>query len=78
MLTCNRQNTHRSKLPSYGTIGRIVGLSTVNPNRRCIVSHYNLCDSADWRYSRGIHTVFVRFLDNGECRQFACQWFCDE
>jgi hypothetical protein len=31
-----------------------------------MVIAYSLCDSADYRYSIGIHTVWVRFLDNGE------------
>lgn len=77
MLACKRQNTHRTRLPQPGAIGRIVGLSTVDPRRRCIVSHYSLTDSADYRYSRGIHTAFVRFLDNGEVRRFAWQWFVE-
>lgn len=75
MLYCKRQNLHRSKLPSPGAVGYIVGLSTVNPRRKCIVSHYPLCDSADYRYSMGIHTVWVRFLDNHELARFSGIWF---
>jgi hypothetical protein len=75
MLTHNRQNFHRSKLPPSGTVGHIIGLSTVNPRRKCIVSHYPLCDSVDYRYSIGIHTVRVRFLDNGELARFSGIWF---
>ncbi len=75
MLNCKRQNIHHSKLPPPGTVGHIVGLSTVNPRRKCIVSHYPLCDSADYRFSVGIHTVFVRFLDNGEIARFSGFWF---
>lgn len=75
MLQCHRQNVHRSKLPPLGAVGHIVGLSTVNPRRKCIVSHYPLCDSADYRYSIGIHTVFVRFLDNSEIARFSGFWF---
>ena len=75
MLNCKRQNIHHSKLPLPGTIGHIVGLSTVNPRRKCIVSHYPLCDSADHRFSIGIHTVFVRFLDTGEIIRFSGFWF---
>lgn len=75
MLQCQRQNIHHSKLPPLGAIGHIVGLSTVNPHRKCIVSHYPLCDSADYRFSLGIHTVFVRFLDNGEIARFSGFWF---
>lgn len=75
MLDCRRQNIHRSKLPKLGAIGHIVGLSTVNPCRKCIVSHYPLCDSADFRYSIGIHTVWVRFFDNSEMARFSGIWF---
>jgi len=75
MLYGKRQNTHHSKLPPPGAVGRIIGLSTVNPRRKCIVSHYPLCDSADYRFSIGIHTVWVRFLDNGEFVRFSGTWF---
>lgn len=74
MLQGKRQNTHHSKLPPPGALGRIVGLSTVNPRRKCIVSHYPLCDNV-LPYSRGIHTVFVRFLDNNEIARFSGIWF---
>jgi hypothetical protein len=75
MLKRDRQDIHRSKLPPPGAIGYIVGLRTVDPPRKCIVSHYPLCDSADYRYSIGIHTVWVRFLDNGEVARFSGFWF---
>lgn len=75
MLKPERQDIHRSKLPMPGVVGHIVGLRTVNPRRKCIVSHYPLCDSADYRYSIGIHTVFVRYLDNGEVARFSGFWF---
>jgi hypothetical protein len=70
MLHCKRQNFHRSKLPP-GAIGHIVGLSTVNPHRKCIVSHYPLCESTDYRYSVGIHTIWVRFFDTSEIARFS-------
>jgi hypothetical protein len=75
MLQHKRQNTHRSKLPKPGAIGHIVGLSIVDPRRKCIVSHYPLCDSADYRYSVGIHTIYVCFLDNREIARFSGFWF---
>ena len=75
MLHCLRQNIHRSKLPRPGAIGHIAGLHTVNPRRKCIVSHFPLCDSADYHYSIGIHSVWVRFLDNGELARFSGFWF---
>lgn len=74
MLNGQRQNVHRSKLPKPGTLGKIVGLRMVNPHRTCIVSHYPLCDNV-WPYSIGIHTVYVRFLDNGEIARFSGIWF---
>jgi hypothetical protein len=77
MLHCKRQNYHRSKLPPPGAIGHIVGLRTVNPRRKCIVSHYPLCDNV-LPYSIGIHTVWVRFLDNGEFARFSGFWFKTE
>lgn len=74
MLKCQRQNVHHSKLPQSGAVGHIVGLSTVNPKRKCIVSHYPLCDNV-LPYSMGIHTVYVRFLDNGDIQRFSGIWF---
>ena len=75
MLKCQRQNFHHSKLPKPGSVGHIVGLTTVDPKRLCVVSHYPLTDSADYRFSIGIHTAFVRFLDNNEIRRFSGIWF---
>ena len=73
MLT-PKGNIHHSKLPKLGAIGYIVGLSTVDPKRKTIVQHFPLCDNC-WPYSIGIHTVFVRFLDNGEMRRFSGIFF---
>ena len=75
MLNSKRQNFHHSKLPRPGAVGFIRGLSSVSPRRKCIVSHYPLTDSPDYRFSHGIHTVYVRFLDNGEVGQFSGFWF---
>ena len=75
MLQGQRQNVHHSKLPPSGEIGRIVGLGIVSSRRKCIVSHYPLCDSADYRYSIGIHSMWVRFLDNGEYARVSGFWF---
>lgn len=57
-------NTHHSKLPSLGQIVNIRGLERngFNSRERWIVESFPLCDAADWRYSRGIHTVHVRRL----------------
>ncbi len=70
MLQYRRQNVHRSKLPP-GAVEHIVGLSTVDHRRKCLVSHYTLTDSTDYRFSIGIDTLFVRFLDNGEIARFS-------
>jgi hypothetical protein len=75
MLKSSRQNVHHSKLPKPGEMGHIVGLSTVNPRRKCIVIAYPLTDSPDHRFSMGIHTCFVQFLDNAEIRRFSGFWF---
>jgi hypothetical protein len=74
MITCKLQNFHRSKLPAPGAIGLIVGLSSIDPRRKCIVSHYPLCDNV-MPYSIGIHTVYVRFLDNHEIIRVSGVWF---
>ena len=76
MLT-PRGNIHGSKLPSPGAIGTISGLTSVPPCRRCIVESYPLCDNV-WPYSIGIHTVWVRFLDNGERRRFSGIFFQED
>ncbi len=74
MLKGQRQNFHRSKLPKPGTVGCIVGLSTVNPCRKCIVVAYPLCDNVH-PHSIGIHTCWVRFLDNSDIQRFSGIWF---
>ena len=76
MLT-PRGNFHHSKLPNPGAIGNILGLSTIDPTRRCIVSHYPLYDNV-LPYSLGIHTVFVRFLDNRQEMQISGIWFQED
>ena len=75
MLKCQRQNIHHSKLPPPSSIGHIVGLSTVDPRRKCIVIAYPLTDSPDYHFSIGIHTCWIRFLDNSEIRRFSGFWF---
>ena len=57
MLNYQHQNFHHSKMPSPGTIGHIVGLSTVNPRRKCIVAAYPLTDSGEIRRLSGIWFV---------------------
>ncbi len=75
MLDYKRQNIHHSKLPRPGAIGFVRGLSSIDFRRKCIVSHYPLTDSPDYRFSLGIHTVYVRFLDNAEVGRFSGIWF---
>jgi hypothetical protein len=74
MLKSQRQNFHHSKLPKPGSVGHIVGLSTINPRRKCIVVAYPLCDNIR-PHSIGIHTCWVRFLDNGNIQRFSGIWF---
>ena len=77
MLTGCRQNFHHSKLPEPGEIGYIIiGYDRFSSprdlsgrRRKCIVESFPLTDSPDYRYSIGIHTVTVRFLDNQERRR---------
>ena len=76
MLT-PRGNFHHSKLPKAGSIGHVVGLSTVDATRKCIVSHYPLCDNIS-PYSIGIHTIFVQFLDNRQEIQISGMWFQED
>jgi hypothetical protein len=74
MLHCKHQNFHHSKLPKPGSVGHIVGLSTVNTRRKCIVIAYPLCDNVR-PYSIGIHTCWVRFLDNSDIQRLSGVWF---
>ncbi len=74
MLQGQRQNFHHSKLPKSGAVGRIVGLSTINPRRKCIVIAYPLCDNVH-PYSIGIHTCWIRFLDNSDIQRLSGIWF---
>ncbi len=73
MLT-RASNYHRSKLPPPGALGKITGLQTVCPKRRCIAESYPLCDNI-LPWSIGIHTVVVRFLDTNERRRFSGIFF---
>jgi hypothetical protein len=78
MLKGQLQNFHHSKLPKPGAVGHIVGLSTINPRRKCIVIAFPLCDGAIYRrrpMAYGIHTVWVRFLDTSEITRFSAIWF---
>lgn len=76
MLT-SHSNFHHSKLPKAGTIGHIVGLSTIDSTRKCIVSHYPLYDNI-LLYSIGIHTVYIRFLDNQDEMRLSAIWFKED
>jgi hypothetical protein len=87
MLT-PRANIHRSKLPRLGAIVT-VQIRPLSPAlnvwghqkdryRRYIVEAFPLSDSADLRYSRGIHTVYLRALDNGERARVSGHWCVEE
>lgn len=85
MLT-PRANIHHSTLPRLGAIVTLPGLhwtTKFRPRngrytfRRFIVEAFPLCDSADARYSWGIHCVYLRALDNGARVKVAGHW-CQE
>jgi len=76
MLKCKRQNFHNSKEPQLGSIGHIVGCNRNYEKRKCIVIAYPLCDGVI-PYSIGIHTCWIKFLDNGEIRLFSGFWFVE-
>ena len=82
MLNGGRQNFHHSKLPKPGEIGYIVtghdcygSARYPGGRRKCIVESFPLTDSPDYRYSIGVHTVTVRFLDNQERARFSGAYF---
>jgi len=66
MLKNKRQNFHHSKLPKIGAIitVNIRPLKSNETARKFIVTSYPLNDSADPKYSLGIHTVNIEALDN--------------
>lgn len=57
-MFATRQNYHHSKLPA---LGEVVELPS---GAKGIVESFPLCDNI-LPYSKGIHTVNVRRLDNG-------------
>jgi hypothetical protein len=76
----SRANIHRHRLPAPGAV---VTVRTRRPlpghrYRRFIVESFPLSDAADQRYSRGIHTVTLRALDNSERVRVAGHWCGDE
>ena len=78
MLT-STANIHRHKLPSIGAIV-IVKDRPLGPGRlyrRFIVESFPLSDSADQRFSRGIHTCTIRALDNDD-RFRISGFYCEE
>lgn len=62
MLT-KKTNFHHSKLPAIGAVVRVRLLSHYHPSRKFIVTAYPLSDNAG---GFGIHTCFLRALDNGQ------------
>lgn len=79
MMLTHAANVHRSKLPALGAIV-IVRTRPLGPGRRFrrfMVEAFNLNDSADPRYSCGIHLAHIRALDNGQ-RFTVAGHFCEE
>ena len=66
-------NVHRHTMPQPGAIVTVRGLECTgkDPRRKAIVESFPVTDSADYHFSRGIHTVTLRFLDNGARRKVA-------
>lgn len=78
MLTGTRQNYHHSTLPEPGAIGYIVGLRAAKFEGKWIVEAFPLTDSADYRYSLGIHTVYLRRLRDGRQCKVSGFYFCPD
>lgn len=72
-------NIHGHRLPRPGAIVVVKDrpLGQGRRYRRFIVESYPLSDSADQRYSRGIHTCTIRALDNGR-RHRVSGFYCEE
>jgi hypothetical protein len=72
-------NVHRSKLPKRGEIVVVKTreLQQGHRYRRFIVESFPLSDSPDQRYSRGIHTVNLRALDNNALVRVS-GFYCEE
>lgn len=77
-------NYHHSILPEPGALGYITNgterytgkpLYWQGKKRLCQAVSYRLTDSPDYRYSVGIHTVEVEFLDNRERARFSGFYF---
>ena len=81
MLTA-RANIHRHKLPKLGAIVSLDRLNlTYNTVKRWIVVAYPLSNSADQRYSSGIHCVYVKPLgdrDGLEPLKMVAGHWCNE
>ena len=72
-------NIHRYPIPRPGAIVivKIRPLEIGCRWRKWIVESYPLSDSPDQRFSRGIHTVWLRALDNNE-RVKVSGHYCEE
>lgn len=79
MLT-QKSNIHHSKLPAIGAIVEVHTRALQPGHRyaRYIVEAYNLCDSADFRYSHGIHLVHIALLANRNERHIVSGHWCEE
>ena len=78
MLQNKRQNYHHSHMPNPGEIVELPQLSRhmLDRDGKYIVESFNLTDSADYHYSKGIHCVNLRRLRDGQQITVAGQW-CD-
>ncbi len=86
MLNHTRQNTHKTQIPAPGQIGYLTaGYDTYlgplyyqGKRQRYQITAYPLTDSADPRYSIGIHTIHARRLADGETIQISARHFRPE
>lgn len=73
-MLATKANIHRSKLPAPGAVGYLTGgrnrlgevLYLHGRRERVIAESFNVTDSADPRYSRGIHLATFRYLGRGD------------
>ena len=73
MLDNKRQNFHHSILPK---LGEIVTLPDLHKPGKWIVESFNLCDSANYRYSIGIHLVNLAAIRDRRIKTTVSGFWC--
>lgn len=77
MLQNKRQNFHHSKLPNVGDIVTIPWFPTHTYTGKFIVESFNLCDSADYHHSYGIHLVNLALLADRDVKYTVSGYYCE-